>query len=66
MTLHLAVELDEERPPAQVIPWPSIAAASAQLRRRRQTGAVAARAARPAVHGRVAPPPPIPIGSARR
>jgi hypothetical protein len=66
MTLHLAVELDEERPPAQVIPWPSIAAASAQLRRRRHTGAVATRAATPAVHGRLAPHPPIPIGSARR
>jgi hypothetical protein len=64
MTLH--VPLDEDRPPAQVIPWPSIAAASAELRRRRHLGAVPTRDARPAVRGRVAPPPPIPIGSARR
>jgi hypothetical protein len=46
---------EEARPPAQVIPWPSIAAASAQLRRPRHLHAVSTRAANPAVLGRVTP-----------
>jgi hypothetical protein len=48
-------EEEEARPPAQVIPWPSIASASAQLRRRRHLHAVSTRAANPAVLGRVTP-----------
>jgi hypothetical protein len=63
--MNLRTSLEDARPPAQVIPWPSIAVASAQLRRRRHLYAVSTRAAYPAVHGRVAPPPPTPIGSAR-
>ena len=48
-------EEEEPRPSAQVIPWPSIAAASAQLRRPRRLQAVSTRAVSSAVHGRVTP-----------
>lgn len=64
MNLRIPLE-DEARPPAQVIPWPSIAAASAQLRRSRQR-AVSTRPANPAVLGRVAPLHPTAIGRPRR
>lgn len=46
---------EASRRPAQIIPWPSIAAASAQLRRARRLNAVSARAANSAVRGRVTP-----------
>lgn len=57
---------EESRPPAQIIPWPSIAAASAQLRRPRHLNAVSARAANSAVHGRVTPLHPTTSGTRRR
>jgi hypothetical protein len=57
---------EENRPPAEVIPWPSIASASAQLRRRRHLHAVSTRAANPAVPGRVTPLHPNTIGTRRR
>jgi hypothetical protein len=65
MNLRTPLE-DETRPPAQVIPWPSIAAASAQLRRSRHQHAVSTRPASPAVLGRAAPLHPTAIGRPRR
>ena len=57
---------EEKRPLAQVIPWPSIAAASAQLRRPRHLHAVSTRAANPAVLGRVTPLHPDKTEARRR
>jgi hypothetical protein len=65
MNLRIPLE-DEARPPAQVIPWPSIAAASAQLRSSRHPRAVPTRPANPAVLGRVAPLQPTASGRPRR
>jgi len=59
-------EEEEARPPAQVLPWPSIAAASAQLRRPRHLHAVSTRAGNPAVLGRVTPLHPVTKGTRRR
>ena len=64
MSFRIPLE-EEPRPPAQIIPWPSIAAASAQLRRSRHLNAVSARTASPAVHGRVTPLHPTAIGTRR-
>lgn len=57
---------EELRPPAEIIPWPSIAAASAQLRRPGRPSAVSARAASPAVRGRVTPLHPTRLDQRRR
>ena len=59
-------EEEEPRPLAQVIPWPSIAAASAQLRRPRHLHAVSTRPENPAVLGRVTPLHPTTNGTQRR
>jgi hypothetical protein len=63
--LFTMFEEEEARPPARVIPWPSIAAASAHLRRRGHLNAVSTRAASPAVLGRVTPLHPT-TGTRRR
>lgn len=65
--MTLASPPEETRPSAQIIPWPSIAAASAQLRWRRRLQAVSTCAGNPAVPGRVTPlRRPTQDGSPRR
>lgn len=56
MSVH-RMHLVETGPSARTA-WPSIASASAELRRPRHLHAVPARAENPAVLGRVAPQPP--------